>query len=56
MSEAERVGGNNSTRNLQTKVDFQAADKAKKQAIQDSKVRAKQNNVENLQNRIQLYE
>lgn len=37
-------------------MDFQAADKAKKQVVQESHLRAKQGNVEKLQTRIQLYE
>ena len=43
-------------RNIQTKADFQADDKAKKQAVADSKVRAKQENIERMQARIQMHD
>lgn len=56
ISEGERVGAYRADLNLQTKVGFQVGDKLKKQAVVESKIRAKQGNVEKLQARIELYD
>ena len=54
INETDRFQGMRSNRNLQTKCDFQQEDKMKRQAIQDSKVRAKQINTEQLNARIEM--
>ena len=48
--------GARANRTLQQRLDFQAEDKARKQALIDSNVRAKQTNIERLQTRIQLHD
>ena len=54
LSEQERVGLRLADRGLQAKCDFQASDKAKKQAVTESKIRAKQGNVEAMMARFQM--
>lgn len=54
LNEADRFGGMRSNKNLQTKCDFQMQEKIKKQAVAESKVRAKQGNVEALLARIEM--
>ena len=54
LTEQDRFGGMRSNKNLQTKCEFQQQDKFKKQAVAESKVRAKQGNVEALLARIEM--
>ena len=54
LSEATRFAYKPAERTLQNKCDFQAEDKQRRERIQASNVRAKQQNAEMLQTRIQL--
>ena len=49
LDEATRLGGRFHDRTLQTKVDFQGEEKAKKQKLLNSKVAEKRANVEKLE-------
>ena len=49
LDEATRVGGRFADRNLQTKVEFQAEEKARKAKLLESKVAEKRANVERQQ-------
>ena len=54
LDEATRLGGRFHDRGLQTKVDFQAEEKARKQATIESKVAEKRANVERQQAQIAM--